>query len=246
MLNINFVPDDYINNNETRRTNLLYVGLSVIVMVALSGSFVTIKIRQRALNIKEKLIQSKLDRAKGDIKKFEELQSKFRLMSKTALTTTELLETLPRSVLLASLTNNLPEGVSLLRLKLIQKKPKKIPRSGTTSKYESAKNKGAADQNTQSKEKLLETHIDIEGISPTDLQVASYIEQLSCSALIDNVSLVESKEFKRRISAGTKPAASDTPLRQFKLKAKLKKDVHITNNDVEHIRKMGQKKFKIF
>jgi len=243
MLNINFVPDDYIQNNESQRTNLLYLGLFLIVMAALVGSFLTIKIRQRALNAKEKMVKAKLERATEDIKKFEQLQSKFKVMSKTALMTAELLEPVPRSVLLASLTNNLPKGVSLLQLKFIQKKPKKRTQSpAVTSKYDSVKAK--SQQQNESPEKNLETHIDIEGISPTDLQVASYIEQLSCSALLDSVALVESKEHKRQGSRTTNTFVA--PLRQFKLKARLKKDVHITSEDVERIRRLCESKTGIF
>jgi hypothetical protein len=47
MVNINFVPDDYAQSNESRRTNLIYLVLFAVVMIALGGSFVSIKIRQR-------------------------------------------------------------------------------------------------------------------------------------------------------------------------------------------------------
>ncbi len=246
MLNINFVPDDYIQNNESQRTNLMYLALFLIVMVGLGGAFLTIKIRQRALNSKEKTVQTKLEQAKGDIKKFEELQSKFKVMSKTALTTAELLEPVPRSVLLASLTNNLPKGVSLLRLKLIQKESKKSSRPVMTSKYQAArKNPGVNGQQKVSREKLLETHIDIEGVSPSDLQVAAYIEQLSCSSLLDNVALVESKEFKTGQNQNAR-SNSGLSLRQFRLKADLKKDVHLTNEDVERIKNIQQGRIHTF
>lgn len=247
MLNINFVPDDYIQNNESQRTNSMYLGLFLIVMVSLGGAFLTITIRQRALKNKEKIVRTKLEQAKEDIKKFEELQSKFRVMSKTALTTAELLEPVPRSVLLAALTNNLPKGVSLLRLKLIQKEPKKSRRPARTSKYESAQSKAAnAPEQKVSREKLLQTYIDIEGISPSDLQVAAYIEQLSCSSLLDNVALVESKEFKIPRSNQPNSRTREVSLRQFKLKATLKKDVHLTNEDVERIKDIQQSRINIF
>jgi len=87
MLNINFVPDDYIQSSESRRTNLMYLVLFAIVMAALGGSFVTIKIRQRALNTKEKLVKAKLSHAQEAIKQFEQLQTKRKAMMKTALTT---------------------------------------------------------------------------------------------------------------------------------------------------------------
>ncbi len=237
MLNINFVPDDYVQNSESRRTNLIYLVLFVIVMAGLGGSFITIKIRQRALNTKERFVNEKLMRAKESIKQFEELQAKFKIMSKTALTTAELLEPVPRSVLLASLTNNLPMEVSLLRVDLVQKEPKKTGVAAAASKYQPPKNENeAASQMKTSQEQQLETCIDIEGISPSDLQVASYIEQLSGSALLDNVALVESKEHK----------IDNTVFRRFKLTAMLKKEVHLTREDIERIRKKCAEAMRVF
>jgi hypothetical protein len=48
MSNINFVPDDYVQSNESRRANLMCLVLFSVVMAALGGSFFTIKIRQKA------------------------------------------------------------------------------------------------------------------------------------------------------------------------------------------------------
>lgn len=240
MLNINFVPDDYIQSSESRRTNLMYLVLFAAVMAALGGSFMAIKIRQRALDAKEKLANAKLSRAHEAIKQFEDLQTKRKAMMKTALTTAELLEPVPRSILLASLTNNLPTGVSLLRLKIVQKKPKNIPTRrdvSASSKYQAAQaGKATKDQPRVSPEKLLETSIDIEGVAPSDLQVAAYMEWLINSALLDNVALVESKEQK----------IEDIPFRQFKLSAMLRKDVHLTNEDIERIRAKGHSGVRVF
>ena len=232
MLNINFVPDDYVQSTESRRTNLMYLVLFAVVMAVLGGSFATIKIRQQALVAKERLVSAKLANAQQALKQFEELQTKRKAMMKTALTTAELLEPVPRSVLLASLTNNLPVGVSLLRLKLLQKEPEKTHRPVAASKYQKAQaDKAAPAQSNSSREKLLETHIDIEGLAPSDLQVATYIECLSSSSLLDNVALVESKEHK----------IEDTTFRRFRLKAMLGKDVHMTKADIERIRTIGEK-----
>jgi len=230
MLNIDFVPDDYVQSNVSRRTNLIYLVLFAVVMAGLGGSFATIKVRQRAISDKEKLISAKAAQAEESIKQFEELQTRRKAMLKTALTTAELIEPVPRSVLLASLTNNLPEGVSLLKLNVIQKEPKITRSAAASSKYTEAQNRKAAAQLKESQEKLLQTYMNIEGIAPSDLQVATYIEQLSSSALLENVALVESKE--REID--------DTTYRQFKLTATLKKEVHLSNEDIEGIRAKGK------
>ena len=240
MVNINFVPDDYAQSNESRRTNFIYLVLLVVVMIALGGSFVSIKLRQRACYTSEEVINTRMTEIKESIKQFEELQTRKREMMKTALTTSELLEPVPRSILLASLTNNLPEGVSLSDVDLIQKQSKQnTTTAAAKSKFQSAQSHKAngSKQTAQAKnkapenpEKLLETHIDIGGLAPSDLQVASYIEQLSHSSLLDNVALVESKEFK----------IEDNTLRQFKLSAMLRKNIHLTRDDIEGIKSKAE------
>lgn len=228
MANINFVPDDYVQNTESSRTNLLYLVLFGVVMIALCGSFMTIKIRQRACGVKEQLVNTKMTKIQEAIKKFEELQTKRGEMMRTALTTSQLIEPVPRSVLLASLTNNLPQGVSLLKLGLLQKESGRSPQSAPTSKYQSKQAKNAAGNAQQfSQESLLETHIDIEGVAPSDLQVAEFIKRMGNSSLLDNVALVESKEHE---------VEDGTMFRRFKLTAMLKKEVHLTREDVKNIR----------
>jgi len=230
MSNINFVPDDYVQSNESRRANLMCLVLFSVVMAALGGSFVTIKIRQRACSAEESLVNTKMVKMQEAIQKFEELQTKRKEMMKTALTTAELLEPVPRSVLLASLTNNLPAGVSLVKLSLVQKDPgdgTSKRRRSSKDKYATAKSGGTASAAPkQSREQRLETHMDIEGMAPSDIEVADYIEHLGDSVLLDNVALVESVEKK----------IEDTSYRLFKLKAMLAREVHLTKDDVDSIR----------
>jgi len=226
MSNINFVPDDYVRNNESQRTNLLYIVLFLIVMAGLSGSFVIIKMKQQELSEKEKQVNIQMNAAQEQIKKFERLQTRRKDMMKTALTTTELLEPVPKSVLLASLTNHLPVGMSLIDLSLIQKKIKNPVK--VTSKYSKSRKKGKSEDSSReiSPEKLLETYIEIVGIAPSDLQVAAYIERLSGSPLLNKVALVESKERK----------IDQMLFREFKLSAILRKDARLTDADIKRIR----------
>ena len=200
-------------------------------MAALGGSFATIRIRRRAVRSKEKLVNTKMTHIQKAIQQFEELQRKRKAMMKTALTTAQLLEPVPRSVVLASLTNSLPPGVSLLKLNLIQKESKQAARAAPTNKYQAARTDKTASGANVSREKLLETHIDIEGMAPSDLQVAAYIERLGTSSLLGNVALVESKERK----------IEDTTFRDFKLTATLKKDVQLTKDDVDRIKTHAEK-----
>ena len=229
MPNINFVPDDYVQSSESRRANLMCLVLFSVVMAALGGSFVAIKVRQRVCGTEESLVNAKMARMQESIKKFEELQAKRKEMMKTALTTAELIEPVPRSVLLASLTNTLPVGVSLVKLDVRQAEPaKEKPRSKSAqNKYEAAQaKKGDEPAARLSAEQKLDTHMDIEGMAPSDIQVAEYIRRLSNSVLLENVALVESAE----------KMVEGTSFRRFKLKAMLTQEVHLTKEDVDEIR----------
>ena len=245
MININFVPDDYVQNNESRRMNYMYIVLFVVVMTALGGVFGVIKMRQQSLAAREKAVDAEMFKKQDDIKKVDALQAKSKAMMKTALMTAELLEPLPRSVLLASLTNNLPVGVSLVQLNLVQKESKQLRAAvGANTKFDKASQaqqgqkdaKAVEGENKISPEKLLETQIDIEGLAASDLQVAAYIERLNSSILLENVALVESKEQK----------IEDITFRQFKLTAMLKKDVHLTKEDVDKMKIAGDQAARSF
>lgn len=228
MPNINFVPDDYVQSNESRRANLMCLILFSVVIAALAGSFVTIRIRQRACMAEEELVSARMAKMEESIRKFEEIQARRKEMMRTALTTAELIEPIPRSVVLASLTNSLPPGVSLLKLDLIQSQQRATAAQGRTqrTRYQAAQGGAAQQESGVSAERMLETRMSIEGIAPSDLQVAAYIEYLDNSLLLENVALVESKERK----------IQDTAFRQFRLTALLRGGVHLTKEDIDEIR----------
>jgi hypothetical protein len=190
----------------------------------------TIKIRQRACRAEEALVNTKMTKMQESIQQFEDLQTRRKEMMKTALTTAELIEPVPRSVLLASLTNNLPTGMSLLKLNLVQKEPVRVPGDRGRRTGTSGQGQGAGRERT-SVEKSLETQMDIEGMAPSDLQVSQYMESLGNSILIDRVALIESVEKKMGQAA----------FRHFRLTAMLRREVHLTKEDVDGIRSKAER-----
>ena len=232
MLNINFVPEEYVQSKDSARTNLMYLMLMLIVMLGLGGSFMMIRMRQNDCKKEELAVDAKMAKAKEAMVQFQQLQEKRKIMLKTALTTSELIEPVNRSVLMAALTNKLPDGTSFLRLNIVQKEPEGAAAAAVPIKpagqYDAAKQKPA--EEAVSKEKLLETSIEIEGFATSDLQVAEYIRKLINSNLLRDVALVESREQK----------VKDVAFRQFKLTAMLNKNVHLTSKDIEELKKNSQ------
>ena len=111
---INFVPNDYIQQRQSSRANILYLMLLMAMIGAIGITFGFIKMRQRAVQAEIAAFNTRMAKAKEQIAQLEELKVKGKTMLKTMVMTAELLEPVPRSIVLASLTNNLPSGVSLL------------------------------------------------------------------------------------------------------------------------------------
>jgi hypothetical protein len=227
MININFVPDDYVQKKESLRANTFYLVLFLIAMSALAGTFAVIKMRQRAALNEQMGVSKRMADASTAIAQLEELQSKKKQMMKNVLLTAELVEPVPRSIVLAALTNNLPAGASLSIVDISQEAPAAAS-AAASSKYDAAKKAAGAkkDEPKVSPEMLLTTEIEIEGIAPSDIEVAQYISRLTNSILFEKVALVQSKE----------TSVDNDVRREFKLTAMLKKDIRLSEEDIKNLK----------
>ena len=226
MATINFVPNEYVQQKQSSRANSLYLVLLAAVLGGIGVTFSILKMRQHSVESELNVLNSQMDQAQEQIAKLEELKAKSHTRMKVMMMTAALLEPVPRSILLASLTNNLPSGVSLTDLKLEEKDVKRtatVPsKSKKSSEYEK---KGKVAEVAIAPE--VEVALELEGLAPSDIEVANYIANLSTSILLDNVQLVESREKE----------IDKKKYREFHLKADLIPDIKLTKEDIEQIRK---------
>lgn len=242
MAKINFVPNDYIQQRQSSRANLMYLTLLAALLGGIGVTFSIIKMRQRAVRVELDAVNAKMTAAKEQIAQLEELKSKGKTMMKSMVMTAELLEPVPRSIVLACLTNNMPSGVSLLEVQMkeketkvaVQPTPSASPSKGTaantgakSSQYQAASAKKKKDAAAVETKTILDSNLEIEGIAPSDIEVASFIANLSGSILLDSVELVESKE----------EDVDGVKFRQFRLRTSLKQDLTLTRDDISQIRK---------
>lgn len=224
MATINFVPDDYVQQRRASRANVLYLMLLMAMLGAIGITFGFIKIRQRTVQAELAQLNNRMAEAQQQIAQLEELKTKSKTMMKTMVMTAELLEPVPRSIILASLTNNLPSGVSLLDFGLEEKETQvyKVSAQKTGSRY----NKSTANATASEPQKTVVTTLLIKGIAPSDIQVAGFISRLSDAILFDEVSLVESKEIE----------IEKIKYREFRLKAVIQPDLALTKENIDSIR----------
>lgn len=234
MATINFVPNDYIEQRQSSRANLLYLMLLTAMLGAIGVTFGFIKMRQRSVQAELAELNTRMSNAQVQIAQLEDLKNKSKTMMKTMVVTAELLEPVPRSIILASLTNDLPSGVSLIELSLDTKetqtaKPAAAKKPAAGSQYD-AKSAASATAQAADNEIKTQTNLDLKGIAPSDIEVACYIANLSQSILLDNVELVESKELD---TDGIKS-------REFRLRASLKSHLTLSKEDINTIRKKSE------
>jgi len=136
MAKIDFVPNDYIQQRDSNRANFLYLILFSALMGGIIVTFSIIKLRQKSVAAELHAADTKMSKAHEQISQLENLKIKSSTMIKTMAVTGELIERVPRSVVLACVTNNLPSGVSLLDFNLKQKEIKSTAPGTHTSQYQ--------------------------------------------------------------------------------------------------------------
>lgn len=229
MSKIDFLPNDYVEQRDSSRMNLLYLVLLVAVMAGICITFTVIKVRQRSVQNALAEITASMAKAREQMGLIEQLQAKGKGLMQTASITTGLPDLVPKTIILACLTNNLPEGVSLLDLKITDKEivPVVVKGEKKKSQYKTAsKALAKSSKNKSAPARIVNTHIEITGIAPSDIEVARYIAKIGNSFLLDSVGLVESKEYM--IDA--------IKFRRFKLKAVMNRREKLTSVEVEKLR----------
>ena len=194
MSTINLLPQGYARGRVQHRASLVCIGLFVIVMLSVLGGVMASK--HRISNT-----QAVLDRINTDYmeatKKFEEMQKlqqrKKELLNKTEVTGS-LLERIPRSTVLAVITNARTNGICLKQFYLSTKKVMVAP-SKKNAKSKSAKFV-AKSKKKKKVAKIVKQKVTlaIKGWARTDIEVGQFINNLNQCPLINSVHLVYSKQ----------------------------------------------------
>src|SRR5688572_19534353 len=115
---LSFLPDDYLERKARRRTNAICAVLFCVVISAIGGAFTVTERSMRETQQQYERVQQEYTDAAKRIEQVQQMQDKQRKMAQQAELTAGLLEKVPRSFILAELTNGIPTGVSLLDFRL--------------------------------------------------------------------------------------------------------------------------------
>lgn len=198
---LSFLPEDYLIRKARQRTNLICATLFVVMISAIAIAFTT---AERALASAEaqhtSVNQQYLDAAKR-IAELQQLQQRQQILARQADLAASLIDRVPRSYLLAEITNRLPEGVSLRELEMIRKK-RPITQDKTTTPTNNKRPPKTGKNNPQPLQlppppDLYDVSFRISGIAANDSQVAQFVTKLNESQLFTDVNLLLSAQLER-------------------------------------------------
>jgi len=198
---LSFLPEDYLEKKRQQRTNFICAALFVIIMTGVGGAFTVTERSLRAVERDHQETAKKHAEAANLIEQERQLREKQLKMNNQANLTASLLEKVPRSVLLAELTNAKPAGVSFLDLTLDSKLHAAAAGAAPKSQFEikkaamEAASGGGAKHADIPQAKVYDVTIKVTGVADNDSQVAQFMAALNKSKLIRDVSLLISDEY---------------------------------------------------
>jgi len=226
---VDFLPEDYLERKAQQRTNAICLVLFLLVAAGVGAGFFITDKRQSDLQDRREAVDSQMNKASEALKQLELLEQKKKQMMSKASVSAMLMEPVPRSLLLATITNNLPKGVSLLDYKLNSEEIKsKQPSEGKSNNKKSRLIKTKAEPEKAVKAKEFNTTIEFTGQADNDLLVAELIDNLGHSPLFQQVNLVFSEDGEN----------NKQQIRRFALQAVVDPQARASENDV----KMAQRR----
>ena len=218
---INLLPQNYFQRRQGRRTNVICVILFVVVMACIvSASMVSRSNAGQTRAVMDNLNRS-YSQAAQTISQMQTLRNQKQAVLDKRRRIEALQDPVPKSIVLAVLTNARPEGVSLLHVKLDSRfDPPKAPSQNPTVK--TTKDQTAAAKPAPHPEPMVT--VEIIGLAHTDFQVARYLANLTNSGLTESVDLSYTQDYKP--GGGDKGVSEHLQgLREFRLKCRLNKNI---------------------
>jgi len=213
MSTINLLPNEYVQRRGQYRGNLICLALFAVVIASIgAAALVSERTSRNNREVWDRINASYADAARL-IEQVRQLESQKRQMLQRAEMAAALMERLPRSYVLALLTNALPTGAALTSLEMTVQA---VEPAGAAAKVPKTKfrtvTRGRAKKLKPQPPPVLAVKLDIKGKASTDVQVARFIASLARHELMEMVDLSYSKEAQGK----------DRWTREFRLTARLK------------------------
>jgi Tfp pilus assembly protein PilN len=226
---LSFLPDDYLERKARRRANILCGVLAVIVLGVIVSAFQYMEKITKAVDAKFVTVDQQYADAARRIEKVNQMRAQQQQVVRRAELAASLVEKVPRSNILAELSNALPPGLSLLNLLMESKeRASAAPPAMTAFEQKRAALEGRA-VNAVIAPKSYDVFLKLEGVATTDVQVGDLMEKLKRSPLFKEVNLIYTEELKQTGQTQAGKKASEESLRKFQIELTLNPNAEVVN-----------------
>lgn len=229
---LSFLPEDYLEQKYKRRINVVCALLIALVAMGVGGVWKVKNKEHRKIEAEFNEVNNNYLDAARKIEQVKKMQAQQRELFQHAEITASLKERVPRSNMLAELTNALPVGVSLIDLAMTSAPHQAgAPPSNSSfamhqARIEAQQKADAIGLGTRAQE--FDVRLKLTGIARDDIQVAQLISRLSHNRMFQDVNLIVSDAFTA--SGPNDPAKSET-VRKWQLEMMLNPTAEIRDDN---------------
>ena len=217
---LSFLPEDYLEQKARRRANAICGLLLMVVMGTIGTAFALSERSMHGLDEQLADIDSKYARAAAQIDAVKKMHAKQRQIVQHAELAAALVEKVPRSNVLATFTNSLPGGVSLLDLAM-ESKPRVKAEAPALTAFDAKKAAMESARKGANEPPRFDVFLKLTGVADNDVQVGEFINKLTRSPLLREVNLVITDTFTKEKST----------LRRFQLEMMINPVAEIRENE---------------
>lgn len=184
-----FLPEDYLERKIARRTNLICVGLCLVMIVAIVAAFYVQRQQEQGTTTQLVEVNANFTKRAEQLRQIKELQDRQQQMINKAKVVRQLVERIPRSIILAEIVNNMPPSLSLLAFEL---ETKTAPKARNLDSLSRAKAKQQEDKEKQDgKVEIVprQVFINIDGVAKNENEITEFMGNLTHHTLFKEVGL---------------------------------------------------------
>ncbi len=240
---MNLLPDYYVKKRYRDRVDLICVVLFAVIMAVIIGAELFSSGKTEKIQAEYAEVTREYSAAGDFVKKdFFELQGRKQAMLRQAQAAAEKEDMIPRSYVLAVVTNACPENLALKEILLKTTDPNLQAARGRAVKRVTSGPKAKAEEEKPKLPMVIE--VDLQGQARRDSDVTKLYSTLKAHPLMDKVDLQYTREegadsrAKRRSSGGETGSEPAEPMREFAIHLEIQSNTDLT----EIIRKAGQSK----
>jgi Tfp pilus assembly protein PilN len=191
---LDFLPEDYADKKAKRRADVILLSLFGVTVVAIGTTWHLCETELAEAEAEFAAVDARHAEAARRIEQVRQMRERQKSVRDRMELSASLLERMPRSNLLAEITNTLPHGVVLSKAQLEAKKVKAPPPPKAAKKTK--KRKEAAPERPQPLK--FDTTLAIEGTSLTEGQVSDYMDALKRGQYFKSVDIMWVRRMSNR------------------------------------------------